>query len=115
MKEKLAAQEKDVTIKNEEANQLIKVVGAETEKVSSEKVLANEEEKKVKLIKSDVAKKQKDCEQDLLKAEPALMAAKEALDTLNKVSALINQSTKQSTNQTINLSITVVSARTCLL
>jgi len=85
LKEKLAAQEKDVTIKNEEANQLIKVVGAETEKVSSEKVLANDEEKKVKLIKSDVAKKQKECEQDLLKAEPALIAAKEALDTLNKV------------------------------
>lgn len=109
MKEKLAAQEKDVTIKNEEANQLIKVVGAETEKVSSEKVLANEEEKKVKLIKSDVAKKQKDCEQDLLKAEPALIAAKEALDTLNKVSALISQSSSkpisQSTTQTIEQSI----------
>jgi len=31
-----------------------------------------------------VKKKQQDCEEDLRKAEPALMAAQEALDTLNK-------------------------------
>lgn len=85
LKDKLAAQEKDVTLKNEEANKLIQIVGAETEKVSAEKALANEEEKKVKIIKTDVTKKQKECELDLAKAEPALNAAKEALNTLNKV------------------------------
>ena len=38
LKAKLAAQEKELGIKNEEANKLISVVGAETEKVSKEKV-----------------------------------------------------------------------------
>ena len=41
MKAKLAAQEKELAIKNEEANKLISVVGAETEKVSKEKVSFN--------------------------------------------------------------------------
>lgn len=31
-----------------------------------------------------MSKKQKDCEEDLIKAEPALVAAQEALNTLNK-------------------------------
>ena len=38
LKAKLAAQEKELAIKNEDANKLISVVGAETEKVSKEKV-----------------------------------------------------------------------------
>lgn len=72
--------------KNEDANKLIQVVGAETEKVSKEKAIADEEEKKVSKITIEVEAKQRDCEEDLAKAEPALMAAKEALNTLNKVS-----------------------------
>lgn len=36
------------------------------------------------MIAEEVSKKQKDCEEDLLKAEPALLAAQEALNTLNK-------------------------------
>lgn len=36
---------------------------------------ADGEEKKVALIAEEVSKKQQDCEQDLLKAEPALIAA----------------------------------------
>ena len=85
LKAKLAAQEKELAIKNEEANKLIQVVGAETEKVSKEKAIADDEEKKVQVIKEDVSKKQEACERDLAKAEPALVAAKAALDTLNKV------------------------------
>lgn len=46
--------------------------------------MADEEEEKVALIAEEVSKKQKDCEEDLLKAEPALIAAQEALNTLNK-------------------------------
>lgn len=46
---------------------------------------ADEEECKVGLIAEEVTKKQKDCEEDLRKAEPALAAAQEALNTLNKV------------------------------
>lgn len=36
------------------------------------------------IIAEEVSKKQKDCEADLTKAEPALLAAQEALNTLNK-------------------------------
>ena len=88
LKSKLAAQEKELAIKNDEANKLIAVVGAETEKVAGEKAFADEEAKKVKVIADDVGKKQKVCEAELSKAEPALAAAKEALDTLNKVRLL---------------------------
>lgn len=45
---------------------------------------ADEEESKVAIIAQEVSKKQKDCEVDLMKAEPALLAAQEALNTLNK-------------------------------
>lgn len=50
---------------------------------------AAEEEDKVKLIEEDVALKQRMCADDLEKAEPALVAAKAALDTLNKVNYLL--------------------------
>lgn len=85
LKEKLAVQEVELKIKNEAADALIEIVGVETEKCSKEKSIADEEEKKVALIASEVSKKQKDCEADLVKAEPALLAAQEALNTLNKV------------------------------
>ena len=47
LKGKLAAQEEELAIKNEDANKLIAVVGAEQEKVSKEKAIANDEQKKV--------------------------------------------------------------------
>lgn len=53
--------------------------------MSREKALASEEERKVQVINADVAKKQRACQEDLAKAEPALVAAKNALGTLNKV------------------------------
>ncbi|RDD42081.1 Dynein beta chain, ciliary [Trichoplax sp. H2] len=84
LKAKLASQEVELKQKNEDADKLIQKVGIETEKVSKEKEIADEEEKKVALIAQEVAEKQKSCEEDLLKAEPALVAAKEALNTLNK-------------------------------
>lgn len=71
--------------KNEDADALIAKVGVEQEKVSKEKEIADGEEKKVAGIALEVGKKQQDCEQDLAKAEPALKAAAEALNTLNKV------------------------------
>lgn len=85
MKAKLATQEVELKHKNEAADKLIQVVGVETEKVSREKAIADEEEQKVALIMLEVKQKQKDCEEDLAKAEPALTAAQEALNTLNKV------------------------------
>ena len=53
--------------------------------MSKEKEIADGEEKKVAKINEEVSKKQRDCERDLAKAEPALKAASEALNTLNKV------------------------------
>lgn len=41
------------------------------------------------LIEQDVAMKQRVCAEDLEKAEPALVAAQAALDTLNKVISLV--------------------------
>ncbi|XP_014225178.1 dynein beta chain, ciliary [Trichogramma pretiosum] len=84
LKKKLAVQEIELQQKNEAADTLIAIVGVETEKVQKEKALADEEEAKVAMIAEEVSKKQKDCEADLLKAEPALVAAQEALNTLNK-------------------------------
>jgi dynein heavy chain len=85
LKATLAAQEVVVAQKNEDANQLIKVVGAETEKVGKEKAFADSEEEKVSKIAKVVEAKAADCAKDLAKAEPALLAAEEALNTLNKV------------------------------
>ncbi|XP_059473724.1 dynein beta chain, ciliary isoform X2 [Neocloeon triangulifer] len=84
LKAKLAVQEVQLKVKNEAADALIEIVGVETDKVSQEKTLADEEERKVGLIADEVSKKQQDCEEDLVKAEPALLAAQEALNTLNK-------------------------------
>lgn len=45
----------------------------------------SEEEAKVAEIKETVAEKQRRCDEDLAKAEPAVRQAEAALDTLNKV------------------------------
>ncbi|XP_019887304.2 dynein beta chain, ciliary [Ooceraea biroi] len=84
LKKKLAVQEVELQQKNDAADALIAIVGVETEKVQKEKAIADEEESKVAIIAEEVSKKQKDCEMDLRKAEPALLAAQEALNTLNK-------------------------------
>ena len=85
LKAKLASQEAELKLKNEDADKLIQIVGVETEKVSKEKAIADDEEKKVAAINLAVSKKARECEEDLAKAEPALKAAQEALNTLNKV------------------------------
>ena len=84
LKAQLAIQEVDLAKKNAEADHLIEVVGIETENVSQEKASADEEKVKVDQINIEVSIKQKDCAADLKKAEPALLAAQEALKTLNK-------------------------------
>lgn len=80
----LAEQEVVLKKKNQAADILIKDVGAKNETVQKEKNFAAEEEKKVRVIQEDVGAKKKICEEDLRKAEPALMAAQQALDTLDK-------------------------------
>ena len=74
LKAQLAEQEVELTKKNDQADKLIEIVGIETEKVSKEKAIADEEELKVNEINKEVSAKQKDCEEDLKKAEPALAA-----------------------------------------
>jgi dynein heavy chain len=91
LKEQLAGQEVELAKKNAEADHLINVVGIETQNVSQEKTSADEEKLKVDQINIDVRAKQIDCEHDLKKAEPALLAAQDALNTLNKVSISSNQ------------------------
>ncbi|KAJ3220317.1 hypothetical protein HK099_004389 [Clydaea vesicula] len=84
LKAKLAFQEVDLKAKNEEALRLIERVGVDTEKVNAEKAIAAEEERKVDAITKEVGEKQAQCQHDLLAAEPALQAATQALNTLNK-------------------------------
>ena len=55
LKQKLRAQEEDVNIKNEQANELLVRVGAESEKTAREREIADEEEKKVELKAQDVS------------------------------------------------------------
>ncbi|NWI40584.1 DYH17 protein, partial [Picathartes gymnocephalus] len=84
LKAMLAVQEIELKQKNEDTDKLIHVVGVETEKVSKEKAIADEEELKVEAINKMVAEKQRACANDLAEAEVVLSAAREALDTLNK-------------------------------
>uniref|UniRef100_A0A803WBL3 Dynein axonemal heavy chain 17 n=1 Tax=Ficedula albicollis TaxID=59894 RepID=A0A803WBL3_FICAL len=83
LKAMLAVQEVELKQKNEDTDKLIQVVGVETEKVSKEKAIADEEELKVEAI-NKVQSKQRACASDLAEAEVVLSAAREALDTLNK-------------------------------
>lgn len=69
---------------NAAADKLIGIVSAESEKVKRERFTASEEEKRVRVIEEDVSIKTKLCEQDLRQAQPALVAAQAALNTLNK-------------------------------
>ncbi|XP_077576473.1 dynein axonemal heavy chain 11 [Stigmatopora nigra] len=85
LKAKLADQESDLTLKNQNIEGLIAKIGLQTERVSSKKEAADIEAQKVSLIQAEVSVKQKDCETDLVKAEPLLTAATVALNTLNKV------------------------------
>jgi dynein heavy chain len=63
-----------------------KVVATETEKVTKEKEIAGGEQAKVAEIEKTVTAKAQDCERDLTRAMPALKAAEEALNTLDKTS-----------------------------
>lgn len=80
----LKDQEVILKVKNDAADKLIVVVNAEKEKVSKERSFASEEEKKVRKIEEEVTAKKSLCEEDYKKAQPALIAAQEALNTLNK-------------------------------
>ncbi|XP_042895579.2 dynein beta chain, ciliary [Parasteatoda tepidariorum] len=84
LKTQLAEQEIELQQRSEDIDALLETVGQETEIASREKNVAAAEEIKVTRIHEEVSKRQKECEEDLAKAEPALVAAQEALNTLNK-------------------------------
>uniref|UniRef100_A0A667Y5V4 Dynein axonemal heavy chain 11 n=1 Tax=Myripristis murdjan TaxID=586833 RepID=A0A667Y5V4_9TELE len=85
LKAKLAFQETELTLKNQNIEALIAKIGLQAERVSRKRETADVEAQKVALIQTEVSVKKKDCEEDLAKAEPSLAAATAALDTLNKV------------------------------
>lgn len=85
LKGQLAEQEIELQHRSVDIDALLADVERERERVGHERTVAAGEEEKVSRIHSEVAKRQKDCEQDLAGAEPALIAAQEALNTLNKV------------------------------
>uniref|UniRef100_A0AC11AZA8 Dynein axonemal heavy chain 11 n=1 Tax=Ovis aries TaxID=9940 RepID=A0AC11AZA8_SHEEP len=85
LKARLASQEAELQLRNQDAEALIAKIGLQTEKLSREKAIADAEERKVTAIQTEVSQKQRECEVDLLKAEPALVAATAALNTLNRV------------------------------
>nr|XP_046254731.1 dynein axonemal heavy chain 11 isoform X1 [Scatophagus argus] len=85
LKAKLASQEAELTFKKQNIEALITKIGLQTERVSSKREAADVEAQKVAVMQAQVSVKQKDCENDLAKAEPSLTAATAALHTLNKV------------------------------
>ncbi|XP_034877289.1 dynein heavy chain 11, axonemal [Mirounga leonina] len=85
LKARLASQEAELRLRNDDAEALITKIGLQTEKASREKAIADAEERKVTAIQTEVSQKQRECEVDVLKAEPALVAATAALNTLNRV------------------------------
>ena len=111
MKEKLAAQEIELKVKNDAANALIENVGIETEKVNIEKAAAAIEQEKVAVINTEVTAKAKSCADDLAKAEPALVAAEAALNTLNKN----NLTELKSFGSPPEICVTVAAAVMCLM
>uniref|UniRef100_A0A5F8GSV7 Dynein axonemal heavy chain 11 n=1 Tax=Monodelphis domestica TaxID=13616 RepID=A0A5F8GSV7_MONDO len=85
LKGKLASQEGELQLRSQDAEALIAKIGLQTDRVSQERATADGEEQKVAAIQAEVFQKQRECEADLAKAEPALVAAADALDTLNRV------------------------------
>ncbi|KAG5833962.1 hypothetical protein ANANG_G00281510 [Anguilla anguilla] len=85
LKAKLAVQEVELHQRNTDTEALIAKIGQQTEKLNQEKAIADSEEQKVAAIQADVTKQQKESEDDLAKAEPALQAANAALNTLNRL------------------------------
>jgi dynein heavy chain len=74
----------DAAIKKEKSEEIAAKVAKEKALVEAETARAQVERNEVKRIADEVFMKQKDTEQDLAKAEPAVEAAMQALDTLDQ-------------------------------
>eukprot|EP01135_Chromosphaera_perkinsii_P008555 Nk52_evm21s1400 gene=Nk52_evmTU21s1400 len=84
MKITLSLEEKDVEEKSVQVNAMLERVMVDQEKANKERALADAEEQKVRAIKVDVAHKQEESAKELAAAQPALDAARDALDSLDK-------------------------------
>ncbi len=90
-KDAVSVLEEDLKVKLENAEQKRSVAEGIAEAASQEKAVVEVETEKAQVeaeevarIQNEVSIKQKDTEQDLAKAEPAVQAAMAALDTLNR-------------------------------
>lgn len=84
LEEDLKIMLEDAAIKREKAEGIAEVVAEEKAVVEVQTKNAQVESEQVAKITAEVSKKQKDTEEDLAKAEPAVEAAMSALDTLDQ-------------------------------
>ncbi|XP_061694561.1 dynein axonemal heavy chain 11 [Syngnathoides biaculeatus] len=85
LKAKLAVQEMELCQRNGDIEALISKIGQQTDNLSQERSVADAEEQKVEAFQAEVSKQQRETENELAKAEPALQAANAALNTLNRL------------------------------
>lgn len=84
LEETLKVMLEDAAKKKETAEGIAEVVAKEKASVEEETAKAQIEKEEVARIAEEVGVKQRDTEEDLAKAEPAVVAAMEALDTLDQ-------------------------------
>jgi len=84
LEETLKTMIEDAAAKKEKSEEIAAIVAKEKALVEAETAKAQVEQKEVKRIAEEVSMKQKDTEEDLAKAEPAVEAAMQALDTLDQ-------------------------------
>ena len=82
--ERLAEEKIELEARTKVTQELVAQLAADTEKVDAEREAAEEEERKTDLVAQEVAKRQAVCDEDLKKAEPALIRAMEALNTFDR-------------------------------
>lgn len=84
LEEDLKVMLEDAAAKKEKAEGIAEVVAKEKASIEHQSVLAEAESEQVAKIQKEVSQKQRDTEEDLAKAEPAVEAAMSALDTLDQ-------------------------------
>lgn len=84
LKEQLKDQEVVLAAKQKDADEKLRAVSEENVKIQGERDIVAESEKKVAIIEKGVSDKAKICAADLKKAEPIMLKAIAALDTLDK-------------------------------
>ncbi|KAG9396016.1 Dynein heavy chain and region D6 of dynein motor [Carpediemonas membranifera] len=84
MQVQLEKQQKEVKIKTEACNELLAEITSQTEQTEQKQVIANTKEVEVTEEREVIVVSKAEAEEDLAKAYPALEAAREALDNLDK-------------------------------